>query len=32
MALSDMKVFNEYLKNATIETLAQDVEHRALRP
>jgi len=26
MALSDMKVFNEYLKNATIETLAQDVE------
>lgn len=25
MALSDMKVFNEYLKNATIETLAQDV-------
>lgn len=26
MALSDMKVFNEYLKQATIETLAQDVE------
>ncbi|WP_417786753.1 major capsid protein [Stutzerimonas xanthomarina] len=26
MALSDMKVFNEYLKNTTIETLAQDVE------
>ena len=26
MALSDMKVFNEYLKAATIETLAQDVE------
>ena len=25
MALSDMKVFNEYLKRATIETLAQDV-------
>ncbi|WP_429949630.1 major capsid protein [Comamonas sediminis] len=25
MALSDMKVFNEYLKSATIETLAQDV-------
>ncbi|EPD36086.1 hypothetical protein HMPREF9701_04905 [Delftia acidovorans CCUG 274B] len=25
MALSDMKVFNEYLKLATIETLAQDV-------
>ena len=25
MALSDMKVFNEYLKTATIETLAQDV-------
>ncbi|MGF6212337.1 major capsid protein [Comamonas sp. 4034] len=25
MALSDMKVFNEYLKAATIETLAQDV-------
>ena len=26
MALSDMKVFNEYLKQTTIETLAQDVE------
>lgn len=26
MALSNMKVFNEYLKSATIETLAQDVE------
>jgi len=26
MALSDMKVFNEYLKSTTIETLAQDVE------
>lgn len=26
MALSDMKVFNEYLKAATIETLNQDVE------
>ena len=25
MSLSDMKVFNEYLKSATIETLAQDV-------
>lgn len=25
MALSDMKVFNEYFKSATIETLAQDV-------
>ncbi|MFG5778031.1 major capsid protein [Comamonas sp. J-3] len=25
MALSDMKVFNEYLKQTTIETLAQDV-------
>lgn len=25
MALSDMKVFNEYLKTAVIETLAQDV-------
>lgn len=25
MSLSDMKVFNEYLKRATIETLAQDV-------
>ena len=25
MALSDMKVFNEYLKSATIETLVQDV-------
>ncbi|MDR0216182.1 MAG: major capsid protein [Comamonas sp.] len=25
MALSDMKVFNEYLKRTTIETLAQDV-------
>jgi hypothetical protein len=25
MALSDMKVFNEYLKSATIETLTQDV-------
>lgn len=25
MALSDMKVFNEYLKSTTIETLAQDV-------
>lgn len=26
MALSNMKVFNEYLKRTTIETLAQDVE------
>jgi len=26
MALSNMKVFNEYLKSTTIETLAQDVE------
>lgn len=26
MALSDMKVFNEYLKSTTVETLAQDVE------
>ena len=26
MALSDMKVFNQYLKAATIETLTQDVE------
>ena len=26
MALSNMKVFNEYLKRVTIETLAQDVE------
>ncbi|MCG6540178.1 major capsid protein [Pseudomonas sp. KSR10] len=26
MALSDMKVFNEYLKQTTIETLAQDVD------
>lgn len=26
MALSDMKVFNEYLKKTTIETLAQQVE------
>lgn len=26
MALSDMKVFNEYLKKTTVETLAQDVE------
>ena len=26
MALSNMKVFNEYLKRITIETLAQDVE------
>lgn len=26
MALSDMKVFNEYLKSTTIETLDQDVE------
>lgn len=26
MALSDMKVFNEYLKNTTIETIAQMVE------
>lgn len=26
MALSDMKVFNEYLKNTTVETIAQMVE------
>ena len=26
MSLSNMKVFNEYLKKTTIETLAQDVE------
>ena len=26
MALSDMKVFNEYLKKTTIETLGQQIE------